>query len=137
NVRLIAASNANLDDAVAKGRFRQDLYYRLNVVGLALPPLRERKEDVPALARNFLGKHAAAFGTPIRNLTTAAIQKLMHYDWPGNVRELENVIERSLIFSSRATLHPEDIRLPITISLKERESFQSMKAKLIAQFERS
>ena len=137
DVRVIAAANANLEDAVAKGRFRQDLYYRLNIVGLVLPPLRERKDDVPILARHFLVKHAAASGAPGRDLTMAAIQKLMFHDWPGNVRELENVIERSLILSSRTVLHPEDIQLPATITLKERETFQTTKAKMIAQFERS
>jgi two-component system response regulator GlrR len=137
DVRVIAASNANLDEAVAKGRFRQDLFFRVNVVSLALPPLRERKEDVPILARHFLEKHASASGEPARGLNAAAIQKLMLHDWPGNVRELENVLERSLILSTRTMLHPEDIQLPEAVSLKERESFRSMKAKTIEQFERS
>ena len=137
DVRVIAASNANLEEALAKGRFRQDLYYRLNVVTLSLPPLRERKEDIPVLANHFLAKYAATSGASSRHLSAAAVQKLMLHDWSGNVRELENVIERSLILSSRVFLQPEDIRLPAGTVSADRESFRTMKAKTIAQFERS
>ena len=136
DVRVIAASNANLEDAVRTGCFRRDLYYRLNVIDLALPPLRERKEDIPILARHFVVKHAAAFNAPARELTTVAVQKLMLYDWPGNVRELENVIERSVVLSPRTILRPEDIKLPIPVSFEPVESFRTLKTKTIARFER-
>ena len=112
DVRVIAASNVNLEEAVRNSRFRQDLYYRLNVIGLVLPPLRDRRQDIPLLARHFMAKHAAAFDAPARALTVAALQKMMLYDWPGNVRELENVIERSVILCPRSVLQSEDIQLP-------------------------
>ncbi len=134
DVRVIAASNANLEEAVKKGRFRQDLYYRLNVVSLVLPPLRERKEDIPLLARHFVAKYAG--NDPLKKLAAAALQKLLLYDWPGNVRELENVIQRSVILSFEETIRSQDIKLPMTVSLKEEESFRILKAKTIAQFER-
>lgn len=137
DVRVIAASNGNLEDAVAKGRFRQDLYYRLNVIQLFLPPLRERKEDIPLLARHFLAQHSSSADTPTRDFTATALQKLLLYDWPGNVRELANVIERSVVLSPRTILQPGDIQLPIPVTLKERESFQSLKAKTITHFERA
>ncbi|MBI4660152.1 MAG: sigma-54-dependent Fis family transcriptional regulator [Verrucomicrobia bacterium] len=136
DVRVIAASNANLEDAVRNGSFRRDLYYRLNVIGLVLPPLRERKEDIPALARHFVAKHAAAFKAPARELTAVAVQKLMLYDWPGNVRELENVIARSVVLNSRTVLGPVDIELPTAVAVEPDESFQTLKTKLIARFER-
>ena len=137
DVRVIAASNGILEDAVAKGRFRQDLYYRLNVIRLFLPPLRERKEDIPLLARHFLAKHGTSGDAPARDFTATALQKLLLYDWPGNVRELANVIERSVVLSTRTILQPEDIQLPIPVTLKARESFQSLKAKTITHFERA
>jgi DNA-binding NtrC family response regulator len=137
DVRVITASNTNLDRAVAEGRFRQDLYYRLNVISLFLPPLRDRKEDVGPLARHFLAKHARDSSALPKEITAAAVQKLMIYDWPGNVRELENVIERSLILSSRPILQADDILLPVSGVVGEAEPFQAVKARAIAQFERS
>lgn len=136
DVRVIAASNADLEDAVRKGRFRRDLFYRLNVIGLGLPPLRERKEDIPLLARHFVEKHATAFKLPVRGLTPAAVQKLKAYDWPGNVRELENTIERSVVLTRQTTLGAEDIQLPIVLRGTSSESFQALKARTIAIFER-
>lgn len=136
DVRIIAASNINLEEAVRKGRLREDLYYRLNVIVLTLPPLRARREDIPLLARHFLTKYAAAFDSPAQDLTTCAMQKLMLYDWPGNVRELEHVIERSVVFSTERMLGADDIQLPRGLPVEEGESFQSVKARLIVQFER-
>jgi DNA-binding NtrC family response regulator len=136
DVRVITASNANLEQAVKQGRFRQDLYFRLNVVALHLPPLRERKEDIPLLAEHFVGKYASAFDAPARGLTKAAVQKLILYEWPGNVRELENVIERAVVLSPQTLLRAEDIQLSTEVAVKTDESFQSLKAKMIAQFER-
>jgi DNA-binding NtrC family response regulator len=111
DVRVIAATNVDLRAALEQGTFREDLYYRLNVVPINIPPLRERKGDIPALARQFIAKHAPDLGSPVEGIHEAALAKLMDYSWPGNVRELENVIERSLVMCSRRTLEAGDIRL--------------------------
>jgi DNA-binding NtrC family response regulator len=108
---VIAATNVDLRAALENGTFREDLYYRLNVVPLNIPPLRDRKEDIPALAKHFMHKVADNLGTPARGISEPAMQKLMAYHWPGNVRELENVIERSMVLSPRDTLEPQDIQL--------------------------
>jgi transcriptional regulator with GAF, ATPase, and Fis domain/tetratricopeptide (TPR) repeat protein len=107
--RLVVATNRDLAREVAAGRFREDLYYRINVVPLAVPPLRDRKEDIPLLARYFLTKHAARYGRAEMELTTRDEAKLMGYDWPGNVRELENVVERTFLLSMGEEL---EFRLP-------------------------
>jgi DNA-binding NtrC family response regulator len=96
NVRLIAATNANLDGEMREGRFREDLYYRLNVVRIQVPPLRERKEDIPLLCDHFLAKYRAKSGRDIRGITPEAMAMLMNYDWRGNVRELQNLIEMAV-----------------------------------------
>ena len=110
DVRVIAATNQDLRRALEQGTFREDLYYRLNVVPLEIPPLRARKEDIPYLARHFVTKLAPESGTKVTSITEGAIDKLMQYDWPGNVRELENVIERSLVMApgreTRCTRYP-------------------------------
>jgi len=137
DVRVIAASNANLEEAVRRGRFRQDLFFRLNVIGLALPPLRERKEDIPLLARHFVAKYASSFGARARDLSAAAVQKLELYDWPGNVRELENVIERSMVLCSHSVLGPEDILLRHAVQVEGTDLFQALKSKVITRFERA
>jgi DNA-binding NtrC family response regulator len=111
DVRVIAATNVDLRAALENGTFREDLYYRLNVVPLNIPPLRDRKEDIPALAKHFLYKVADNLGTPKRGISEPAMQKLLAYHWPGNVRELENVIERSMVLSPHDTLEPQDIQL--------------------------
>lgn len=98
DVQVIAASNKNLHELMKKGEFREDLYYRLNVVGLAIPPLRNRKEDIPELVGFFLRKFNSQMGMNIRQISESALQVMMKYDWPGNVRELKNVIERAVIF---------------------------------------
>jgi transcriptional regulator with GAF, ATPase, and Fis domain len=99
DVRIIAATNRNLEKEIAEGRFRMDLYYRLNVFPITLPPLRERKEDIPMLAIHFLHYYSRKIGKQINNITSEALQKLMLYDWPGNIRELENLLERSVILA--------------------------------------
>ncbi len=96
DVRMIAATNKDLEKEVEEGRFRQDLYYRMNVITISLPALRDRREDVPLLARYFVDKYSKAFGRSIRDLTPDAISHLCNYEWPGNVRQLENVIERAV-----------------------------------------
>jgi DNA-binding NtrC family response regulator len=111
DVRVIAATNQDLRAALEQGTFREDLYYRLNVVPLNIPPLRERKEDIPFLAGHFVQKLSPDTGGRVDSLTDAAIDKLMAYHWPGNVRELENVIERSLVMASGTKLDAADIKL--------------------------
>jgi DNA-binding NtrC family response regulator len=113
DVRVVAATNVDLRAALEHGTFREDLYYRLNVVPINIPPLRERPEDIPALARHFISKLAGDLGSPCETLTEAAIHRLMEYHWPGNVRELENVIERSLVLCSKKVLDAADMRLDL------------------------
>jgi len=113
DVRIIAATNQDLRAALEQGTFREDLYYRLNVVPINLPPLRERPEDIPFLAEHFVAKLARASGSRVSSITDEAIGKLMSYHWPGNVRELENVIERSLVLCTSERLDAADIRLDI------------------------
>ena len=100
NVRVIAATNRNLEQAITDGRFRADLYYRLNVIPLQVPPLRERRADINQLAMYFLQRCAKKAGKPVRGIATATLDRMVGYDWPGNVRELENVIERGVVLSS-------------------------------------
>jgi len=104
DVRIIAATNANLEQSVQKGEFREDLYYRLNVITIGLPPLKQRTEDIPLLARTFLTKFAEENDKPLEQIEPAAMEILMDYHWPGNVRELENVIERAVVLSSGTSI---------------------------------
>ncbi|MGB8508359.1 MAG: sigma 54-interacting transcriptional regulator, partial [Pyrinomonadaceae bacterium] len=113
DVRVIAATNRDLEEAVRDGGFRQDLYYRLNVVSFEMPPLRERREDIAALSNFFAAKYGAKFKRGVEGVSEAARACLMSYDWPGNVRELENAIERAVVLGSSETILPED--LPETI----------------------
>src|ERR1700677_3068916 len=111
DVRVIAATNQDLRAALEQGTFREDLYYRLNVVPLNIPPLRERKVDIPFLAQHFVTKLGPDTGNRVESITDAAIAKLMAYHWPGNVRELENIIERSLVMCSGTELDAAHIKL--------------------------
>ena len=111
DVRLVAATNQDLRAALEQGTFREDLYYRLNVVPINIPPLRERKQDIPFLANHFVKKLAPDSGTRAESITDAAMEKLIGYHWPGNVRELENVIERSLVMATGVQLDAADIKL--------------------------
>ncbi len=111
NVRVIAASNRDLDQAVHEGRFRSDLYHRLAIFPIHLPPLRERREDIPLLAAYLVMRKAASMGRKIEQIPNKILERLAEYDWPGNVRELENVLERAIILSPGATLRPEGIQL--------------------------
>ena len=105
NVRVIAATSRNLEDAIRAGRFREDLYYRLNVFPIHLPPLRERRSDILLLADHFLQKYNQAYGKKLKRISTPAINMMMTYHWPGNVRELENCIERAVLASTDEVVH--------------------------------
>ncbi|MFO0698652.1 MAG: sigma-54 dependent transcriptional regulator [Nitrospira sp.] len=109
DVRIIAATNLNLNEEVKGKRFREDLYYRLNVIELKLPPLRERREDIPLLVEAFLKKCGNARGKEVKGVSEAALAMLMDYAWPGNVRELENVIERAVTLSRGEKISPDDL----------------------------
>lgn len=109
DVRIVAATHRNLEDMVAKGTFRQDLYYRLNVINIKTPALRDRKEDIPLLASHFLKKYNQRMNKNITTVSQEAMELLMKYDYPGNVRELENMIERTVALESGATILPESL----------------------------
>lgn len=109
DVRIIAATNKNLKDEVAKGNFREDLYYRLKVVPITLPPLRERKNDIPLLINHFMGKFNEEMNKTVTNISPAAMEVLMDYNYPGNVRELEHIIEHAIIRCHTKTLNPENL----------------------------
>ena len=108
NVRIVAATNKKLEDQVKNGKFREDLYYRLNVVNLNIPPLRSRREDVEPLSRHFLEKYVAETGKKITSFAPRALSCLLAHDWPGNVRELQNTIERAVVLSKGSELTPRD-----------------------------
>ena len=113
DVRIISATNKSLENEVEEGRFRDDLYYRLNVLSIRMPSLRERRSDIPLLANHFLQRAAKRSGATPKKLSPEALHTLENYDWPGNVRELENAIERAVVLSSdSATIRPDDLILP-------------------------
>jgi DNA-binding NtrC family response regulator len=114
DVRIVAASNRRLDDEVKAGRFRPDLFYRLNVIRIDLPPLRERREDIPLLATHFLGKQAALAAQPVKQCSEAAMQALVAHSWPGNVRELENAIKGAVAMTEGPVIRPD--ALPLTVA---------------------
>ncbi len=136
DVRLIAASNADFEAAVSRGRLRQDLYYRLNVLRLKLPPLRERSEDLPLLAHHFLRRHADKLGRPAPVLSLAALRALFVHSWPGNVRELEHVLERAVILSDGRQVTAQEIQLDGS-TVVQVESFKQAKAAVVTRFERA
>ncbi len=135
DVRVLAASNANFDDATRLGKFRSDLYYRLSVISFCLPPLRKRKEDVPALARHMLAKYSPQSAGAAKNFSSSALEKLMGYGWPGNVRELENIVQRATILSTQALISSVDICLPVSALAPGEMSFKNLKATAVAEFE--
>jgi len=113
DARVIAATNLELEKAVQEGKFRKDLYYRLNVVPISMPPLREKKEDIPLLVEHFLEKYKDKIGGKVKQISAEALSVLMRHDWPGNVRELENCIERAIVMGEEDTIQLSD--LPATI----------------------
>jgi transcriptional regulator with GAF, ATPase, and Fis domain len=108
NVRVVAATNRDLPEAIRAGTFREDLYYRLNVVSITIPPLRDRTTDIPALAEHFLGRFCRELNRPARRLSPEAMDALVAHEWPGNVRELQNVLERAVVLSANPVLTPGD-----------------------------
>ncbi|HEX8843578.1 MAG TPA: sigma 54-interacting transcriptional regulator [Pyrinomonadaceae bacterium] len=120
NIRVIAATNKDLEEEIRRGTFRQDLYFRLNVVSVRMPALRERREDIPLLAKHFVAKYSKSCNRHVTGLSNEALDCLNNYDWPGNVRELENAIERAIVLGSTERIQPEDLpeslieRMPCT-----------------------
>lgn len=138
-VRIIAASNIDLTKQVEQKLFREDLYYRLNVLSLSIPPLRERISDIPHLASHFLRQYASQYGRKLPALSAGTMQKLMDYGWPGNVRELEGVIHRAVVLSASSMIHPQDIDIPSRFQREadETSSLREAKSRAITQFERA
>jgi transcriptional regulator with GAF, ATPase, and Fis domain len=130
DIRVIAATNRILEDEIKRGTFREDLYYRLNVVSIRLPPLRERMEDVPVIAKFFLQKYGREFGSRVRGFTPAAVLALKKYPWPGNIRELENRVKKAVVLAEKALVGAEDLDLrpeelePILPLAQAKEEFQ-------------
>jgi transcriptional regulator with GAF, ATPase, and Fis domain len=144
DVRVVAATNRNLEAEVKKGNFREDLFYRLNVVPIYLPPLRKRKEDIPLIVDHFIEMHNKEHADrAIEGITTGAMELLMSYDWPGNVRELRNTVNRALSFMDGKQITPEDIpervRVPIAkaeLDIRDDLGFKDAKEQWIASFEK-
>ena len=132
DVRVIAATNQKLQDAMAAGRFRPDIYYRLMVFPIALPPLRARPHDIPLLVRHFIRKHEGRFGKRIEHIPKAALESLCAYSWPGNIRELENVIERAIILSPSSTLCVDE-----SLAMGGGQSEPAQVSRCLAEVERS
>jgi two-component system response regulator HydG len=114
DVRIMAATNKNLSELVQQGKFREDLYYRLHIIPIYLPPLRERNEDIPLLVNHFLKKLTNELNKPAKQISDSAMEKLRSYHWPGNIRELENVLERAIVLSDKKVI--EAVDLPILSS---------------------
>jgi DNA-binding NtrC family response regulator len=137
DVRVVAASNLNLEEAVDTGKVRQDLFYRLNIISLTLPPLRDRREDIPLLARHFLAKYSREFDSQVRDFSDEAMDMLMVYSWPGNVRELEHAVERAIVMCTRPLIQASDIVLSNQAVAGKRDSLREAKAKEIERFEKN
>lgn len=137
DLRVVAATSVNCEAAVKEGKIRQDLYYRLNVILLTLPALRDRREDIPLLAHHFLNKYAIEFDKQVTGFSPDAIRKLILYHWPGNVRELEHVIMRALVFSAKPIICGANIAISDSETLPLPESFQEAKNRMVDQFEKT
>jgi len=139
DVRIIATTNRNLKKLVEEGKFRDDLYYRLNVLPIYLPPLRERREDIPLLTLHFLKKYSRRNGLRLKSISKECLQMLKEYYWPGNVRELENVIERMVVMNEKETLLPQDFAFlnlssqNLNLSFSENLTLEEMEKKLIIE----
>jgi len=133
DIRVIAASNKDLPEAVRAGSFREDLYYRLNVISLEMPPLRKRKEDIPLLAEHFLSRFRQETKKEIEHISRQALDLMMLYDWPGNVRELENAIERAVVVGKGKNIQPEDLPIFREPEVNKEGSLQEMEKDHIQQ----
>jgi DNA-binding NtrC family response regulator len=129
DVRIVAATNVNIQKAISEGRFREDLFYRLNVVNIRIPPLRERREDIPEILDFYLKKSAADNGKDVADISPEALGVLMAYDWPGNVRELRNCVERMVVFARGATLTMTDVPADIRSAVGEQFEAKAMTPK--------
>lgn len=134
DVRIIAATNRDLEDMVKKGLFREDLYWRLNVVPVFLPPLRERKEDIPVLIEYFLKRFNREYGKKV-SFTSEALERLINYSWPGNIRELENTIERMVILAEKDHISEHDLPMFITQTLRSEPVKSSLNKSLVAELQ--
>ncbi|MFY9607371.1 MAG: sigma-54 dependent transcriptional regulator [Blastocatellia bacterium] len=137
SVRIIAATNTDLEQSVSMGKTRQDLYYRLNIVQLTLPPLRDRAEDIVLLAEHFLAKYASEFERQVTDFTPEALRALATHHWPGNVRELEHVVQRAVVLSEQDVIDRSDLSLPFKQPNLEHESLQEAKARMVGHFEQN
>ena len=135
DVRVIAATNVNLQEAVREGVFREDLYYRLNVISIRIPPLRERLEDIPLLAHHFVEQLSLQLGKKVEHLSEAALRLLMNHNWPGNVRELENVIERAMVTCRNSLLTEEDFQF-LAHELEDRKVSTDSPVQTLREMER-
>jgi DNA-binding NtrC family response regulator len=135
NIRVIAAANADFKQILSLGKFREDLFYRLSVLTLTLPPLRERPGDILLLTRDFLEKQAAIMNIQAKNISLAALNRLVVHPWPGNVRELHNVLMRAIVLSDRHEIELSDLNLPEDGHAIEDQSFQTMKSRIVWRFE--
>ncbi|MBN1842350.1 MAG: sigma-54-dependent Fis family transcriptional regulator [Deltaproteobacteria bacterium] len=136
DVRVLAASNVEPKRAVIEGKLSRSLYYRLNVVPIKLPPLQQRRVDIPLLSRYFLTKYSAKFSKVVSDFSSGAMQVLVLYDWPGNVRELEHVVQRAVLLSKQGVIGRSDIVLPRIENISGKEGFRETKAKVVAKFEK-
>ena len=139
NTRIIATSNRNLEEAVKNGTFRQDLYYRLNVVNINIPPLRERPEDIPVLAKHFVKKFSELNDLPLKEISKDAEQLLLNYQWPGNVRELENTMHRAVLLSTGAQIEKEAVMLsdPSAVKSSPAAATDNLVGSTVADVERN
>jgi transcriptional regulator with PAS, ATPase and Fis domain len=136
SVRVITATNANLEEAIIQGKLRRDFYYRINILPLILPPLRERPEDIALLARHFLEQFATEFGKPVSDFSSDVLRMLQAYTWPGNVRELEHTIERAVALTDDTILSAADVSLSSVSPPIPYESFRAAKDRAVALFEK-
>jgi transcriptional regulator with PAS, ATPase and Fis domain len=135
DVRLVCASNRRLRDEVASGRFREDLYYRISGVEVALPPLRQRREDIPALVRHFMGAAAQRAGRPVPDITRQALDRLTNCSWPGNVRQLEHVVTRAVVLADTSRVTVDQLELPAPAQSPptlDRETFERHESEQIS-----
>jgi len=130
DVRVIAATNQNLEDLIAEGKFRNDLYYRLNIISIEVPPLREKRVDIPLLVEDFIKKHSKHISKKIEGISDEALSILIDYNWPGNIRELENVIERAIILTKGPIITPEDFPESLSNVKRRVQSFANDNLKL-------